>query len=348
MKVWFFEAALCEAKRLPAAMLFLAALSASPRVCAQAIDDTTKNAARELGNRAATAYDAGDYATAQDLFHRAYALVPAPSLSLREARALERMGKLVEAVETYVRTVRTPLAADAPDAYRESVRQANEELAKLRPRIPELRIVLKGNLPADRVTVTMDGKLVRGALIGVEMPVNPGAHELSARSQSGAGATAKVVLTESAIQVIELTLTARATRKLPPRTGSDVPGLNQDLHALPGPDADGSAQRTWAYVGLGIGGAGLGTGVIAGLLASSRHSSAESSCPDSKCAPGSSGAKDVDAFRSLRTVSTLSYVAGVVGVGAGVTLMLTAPKSDNRRYVRPYVGIGRLGVQGRF
>jgi hypothetical protein len=281
------------------------------------------------------------------LFHRAYALVPAPSLSLREARALERLGKLVEAVEAYVRTVRTPLAADAPDAFRDSVRQANDELGKLRPRIPQLRIVVKGSLPEDAVTVSMDGKVVRPALIGVEMPANPGAHELVARSHGGAGSTAKVVLRESATEVVELTLEAGAARKLPPQTGTVVPGLSQDLRGMQESD-EGSSQRTWAYVGLGIGGAGLGTGVIAGLLASNRHSSAEASCPDSKCSPGSSGAKDVDAFRSLRTVSTLSYVAGIVGVGAGVTLMLTAPKSDDRSYVRPFVGLGKFGVQGRF
>src|SRR5690348_4545609 len=126
MKAWFLETALCIARRRPAAVLFLATLCASSRVGAQPVDDTTKNAARELGSRAAAAYDAGDYATAQDLFHRAYALVPAPSLSLREARALERLGKLVEAVEAYVRTVRTPLAPDAPEAFRESVQQAND------------------------------------------------------------------------------------------------------------------------------------------------------------------------------------------------------------------------------
>ncbi|HMJ13310.1 MAG TPA: hypothetical protein VK524_17940 [Polyangiaceae bacterium] len=310
---------------------------------AQEVDDTTKNAARELAHRAAAAYDRGDYKTAQDLFHRAHTLVPAPTLSLREARALEKLGRLVEAVEAYVRTVRAPLDAQAPDAFKQAVQQAQDELTKIRPRVPQLRIVVERAAPGDTLNVTLDGKPLQRALIGVEMPINPGAHEISVSTNSGAGARARLTLREAETQV--------ATLKLEPGASADTGRILTDASLRPDtmPERDaGSAQRTWAYVGFGVGGAGLGTGVIAGLLAANRHSSAQDNCPDGKCAPGSSGAKDVEAFRSLRTVSTVSYLFGIAGVGAGVTLLLTAPKRAEAGQLRPFVGIGRLGVQGRF
>jgi hypothetical protein len=334
----------CSSRRLTACAAFAIAASVSPTAFAEDVDDTTKNAARELAHRAAGAYDSGDFKTAQDLFHRAYTLVPAPTLSLREARALEKLGRLVESVEAYVRTVRTPLGPSAADAFKQAVQQAQDELIKVRPRVPQLRIVVEPATRSDTLTVVMDGKPLQRALIGVEMPVNPGAHEISVSTSAGAGARARVTLRESETQVATLRLQPGAGAADSGRILTDA-SLGRDAMAERDP---GGAQRTWAYVGFGVGGAGLGTGVIAGLLAANRHSSAQESCPEGKCAPGSSGAKDVDAFRSLRTVSTVSYVLGVAGVGAGVTLLLTAPKPAHASFVRPYVGAGRFGVQGRF
>lgn len=332
-------------RRLAAFAVFALAASLPVTASAQEVDDTTKNAARELAHRAAAAYDSGDFKTAQDLFHRAYTLVPAPTLSLREARAYEKLGRLVESVEAYVRTVRTPLGAAPPDAFKQAVQQAQDELTKVRPRVPQLRIVVERAAPGDTLTVLMDGKPLQRALIGVEMPVNPGAHEISVSTSSGAGARARATLRESETQVATLRLEPGMASADSGRILTDA-SLGRDAVA----DSDvGSTHRTWAYVGFGVGGAGLGTGVVAGLLAANRHSSAQENCrPEGKCAPGSSGAKDVDAFRSLRTVSTVSYVLGIAGVGAGVTLMLTAPKPKQASFVRPYVGVGRVGVQGRF
>ena len=336
---------LCWARPQRAAIaVFALAASLTGPVAAEEVDDTTKNAARELAHRASSAYDAGDFKTAQDLFHRAYTLVPAPTLSLREARAYEKLGRLVESVEAYVRTVRTPLHANAPEAFKQAVQQAQDELAKVRTRVPQLRIVVERAAPGDMLTVVMDGKPLQRALIGVEMPVNPGAHEIDVSTSSGAGARERVTLRESETQVVTLKLEAGMATASSGRILTDA-SLGRDASA----DSDvGRTHRTWAYVGFGVGGAGLGTGVVAGLLAANRHSSAQENCPDGKCTPGSSGAKDVDAFRSLRTVSTVSYVLGIAGVGAGVTLMLTAPKPKEASFVRPYVGVGRVGVQGRF
>jgi len=289
------------------------------------VDDATKNAARDLAQRAAQAYESGDHRTAQDLFRRAYALVPAPTLSVREARALEKMGLLVEAAEAYVRTSRTRLDASAPDVFKQAV-------------------------PDSPAEVTMDGRKLRPELVGVESPANPGLHQLTATTSSGAGASAEVTLAEGESKSVLLRLEAGKAASITPVAPAS-PRTGTTAQTTPAPGSGGSpgkTQRTLAYVSLGVGAVGLGAGVITGLMASSRHSSAEEKCPDGRCIAGSDGADDLDAFRSLRTVSTIGYVVGLVGAGAGITLLLTSPASREAAWVSPYVAPSSAGVTGAF
>jgi hypothetical protein len=310
----------------------------------ESVDDATKNAARDLAQRAAQAYEAGDHATAQDLFHRAYALVPAPTLSLREARALEKLGRLVEAVEAYVRTTRTRVEASDPEIFQQSIREAQDELAQLRPRVPRLKIIVE-NADSSQLTVTIDGKPLRRELVGVESPIDPGPHAIAASTANGAGATSSVTLKEAENQSIVLRLEAGRAPVGPAKTHA---AGSAGASAAPRDTGSAGGQRTWAIVSFGVGGAGLGVGVVTGLMAASRHSSAEEGCPENRCAAGSSAADDVDAFRSLRTVSTVGYVVAAVGVAAGTALLLTAPKEPQSGWVSPYLGPGAAGVTGAF
>lgn len=321
----------------------LSLLATSAR--AQEPDDATKNAARELATQAGDAFRNGDYDKAQDLYRRAYALIPAPSLSVREGRALEKLGRLVEAAEAYVRTVRTPLGDKPPQAFKDAVKEASDALAKLRPRIPKLTVMVKGK--DSSLEVTVDGKPLPRALVGVGAPVNPGSHDVAASTADGRSAKGKVTLEEGGKKTLELDLgPAPAGAAAPP-----PPGV-KPVHVTAGKDdvkADAgasSSQRTWAYVALGAGAAGVGVGIATGLMATARHSSAEDACPDGKCPAGSSAMDDVDAFRTLRTVSTIGYVVGAVGVGAGVTLWLTSPKEEVA--IGPTIGPLSAGVRGRF
>jgi len=304
-------------------------------------DDATKNAARDLAQRAAEAYEAGDHAAAQDLFHRAYALVPAPTLSLREARALEKLGRLVEAVEAYVRTTRTPVDPAAPEVFRHALSEAAEELAQLRPRVPRLKITVEGADPSG-LDVTVDGKPLRRELIGVSTPIDPGTHSIVGTAASGSG-TASVTLKEGEESSIVLRIEPGKTSD---RAAAHAQGKKLDVEGR-GRDR-GATQRTWAIVSFAAGGAGLGVGVVTGLMATSRHSKASVGCPENRCIAGSPAADDVDAFRSLRTVSTIGYVFGAVGVAAGTTLLLTAPKEKTSGWVGPYLGPASAGVTGKF
>ena len=85
---------------------------------AEGADAELRTAARELAREAAELADAGRCDTAIDKFRRAYALVPAPTIAVHEARCLVQLGRLLEASDRYELVLRTPIAADAPAAYR--------------------------------------------------------------------------------------------------------------------------------------------------------------------------------------------------------------------------------------
>jgi uncharacterized protein HemY len=72
-------------------------------------DQATRDVARELGDRGVEAYGKGDWEQARQLFHQAFQLVPAPTLAIREADALVKLGRLVEAREGYWRQSATTL-----------------------------------------------------------------------------------------------------------------------------------------------------------------------------------------------------------------------------------------------
>ncbi|NOU32153.1 MAG: hypothetical protein HOO96_29975, partial [Polyangiaceae bacterium] len=86
--------------------------------------------------------------------------------------------------------------------------------------------------------------------------------------------------------------------------------------------------------------------------ATSKHTQLEGECTGGACLPSSQDT--LDSFHTLRTLSTLSYVAGGVLVVGGIVLIVTAPSSTkvqaSREPIRvlPWVGWGAAGLTGRF
>jgi hypothetical protein len=296
-------------------------------------DDVTKARARALGQQGIDAAARGEHDKAQDLFRRAYTLVPAPTLALREARSLVALGRLVDGMEAYLRATRTRLGPDSSAAFREAVKKAEEELALLRPRVPRLEIRIVGIAPDHAaLRVSVDGRPWPPALLGVAGPIDPGEHEVVAETRSHRDSK-RVTLAEGASESVQL--------ELPAEADSDPNAGDMNAPLVTRKNASGNTNRTLAYVGFGVGAAGLAVGVVSGVIATRRHSSAEDSCPSAACSD------DVDAFRRYRTISTVGYVVGVVGVGAGVTLWLTAPKKQEPA-VGAFLGPSRAGIRGRF
>ncbi len=335
--------------RLHWASLGLAArLLVSSPAAAQLSPDETRNAARDLAGQGKAAFERSDFENARDLLHRAYALVPVPSIAIFEARSLASLGRLVEAEEAYLRASRAKLDANAPDAFRNAAREADEELETLRPRIPKLKVTLSGEgAQTPELVVKIDGREVPPALRGVEMPFDPGKHQVTAQAPGGERVQVQFELVEKEREQVDVNVPAPAQKaanaSLPPVI--EAPTLRRDE---PAPAPRSSWQRPAAFIAGGVGVAGLATGIVTGLMASSRHSAATSACPDNVCQPGGSGWDDVESFRTLRTVSAVGYVVGGVGLVGGVTLWLTAPSDASSRSAFVRVTGDALFVEGAF
>ena len=319
----------------------------------QTVDDGTRNAARSLASQGKDAFDQADWEHARDLFHRAYTLVPAPTIALYEGRALSKLRRFVEAEEAYMRAARTNLDAESPEPFRKAVHDAEDDLLALRAKMPKVTIVTAG--PGAReldLSVTLDGRALKSALLGVELPIDPGEHTLRAVVPGATPVQVAFSVAEKQTQTVELTvpLAQRAPLEAQPQP---QPAVTAPQRVAPQPQGKSpSWHLPAALVAGGAGVAGVATGIFAGLMAGSRYSKAERQCPDHACVAGSAGVDTLQSFRTLRTVSTIGYIVGGVGVAAGTTLFLTAPSKSTATArsgsVDVWVNLGAVGLTGAF
>lgn len=153
----------------------LAVLLPAPSAWAQSAAD--KATARTLATDGIKLFQAGRYAEALDKLQRAEALYDAPVHLLYIARAQVKLDKLVEAAETYRKLSRFQLEAGAAPAQKQAVDTSTTELAELEPKIPALRLDIEP-ANANGLEIRIDGERVPPAIVGVERPANPGAHQI--------------------------------------------------------------------------------------------------------------------------------------------------------------------------
>jgi len=311
-------------------------LGSAPAFAQQPMNDQLRATARTLGEEGIKLFEEGRYSEALDRFERADALVHAPTLGLLAARTLEKLGRLIEASERYRAVMLVQLDAKAPEPFKEAQETASKELEAVRARIPTLEIVVEGP-GAEAAKVTLDGNEVPRAIIGVKTPVDPGVHRLEAETPTAAAVSDLSIDEKQA---------ARAVLTLVPK--EPAPG---DKQPVVGPKPKPSTQRTIGFVTLGVGGGLAVMGIAAGITGLVKEGELvdKYGCKDDACPPS---AKDALAsYTTARTLSIVGYVAGGIGIGTGLALVLTAPKAPartNKAHIEPWLGIGSAGLRGTF
>jgi hypothetical protein len=314
--------------------LLVAALALAPdQVFAQQVDDRARAAARTLAEDGVNALQSGDTDSAVDKLERAYALVKLPTVGLWAARALVKSGKLVSAAERYNEVARYTGPPDArqDQAKRDAIREHDEML----PRIPSATIVLDGAKAGD-VAVTIDGEPVQAVLVGTAIPVDPKHHVARATKNAG-GEAAEQPFDVAEGKKVTVTLKFGAAGAPASAPVATAPGSVAASTTVVSPDtttdatADSGGSKFWntqRTIGVAVGGAGVVAAVVSGIFtagALSKKSDAEDAgCKDGNC----TSQKGVDLLgdaRSSGNVATITGIAGIAMIGAGVVLFVTAP-----------------------
>jgi hypothetical protein len=330
-----------------AALTLTFALASIPTAAWAQPSDADRATARVLAEQGHEALDKKDYATAADRFGRARQMFPAPTLSLGLAQAQVGLGQWVAAQELLNRILREGAPPGSPPAWAKALVTARKELDALAPRIPSVIINVKG-APSSRVTI--DGVPLPSAGLGVNRVVDPGRHAIHAEADGFTAADAAVTVAEGRVETVTLTLqpgpaAPHASPPVAPPPAAPLPAT-QSPPAQP-PASGGSLAKTLGFVGIGVGGAGILMGAIAGGIAVVKHGSLATACPQSQCIGQQSA---IDSYQLTGTITTAGFVAGGVLAATGVVLVLTAPKARpaGEARIAPFVGAGFAGAEGRF
>lgn len=315
--------------------LVCAALFATPAWAEP--NEADRATARALALEAHTALQNKDYATAAERFARADALVHAPTLVVDWARALQGLGRFVEAHEKYELVLREGVPSTAPKSWLRALEDAKKELDLLRPRLAWITVVLKD--PPD-AAVRIDGVVVPPAAVGVKRAADPGFPEVTVSAPGYEDFKQTVTVGPGEEKSLEVAL-----QKLPA-----VPAPVTATDPAYRPRQKTETRRIISYVALGLGGAGLVTGGITGALALRKRSDLKSDCIHNLCP--SSSKKRIESYHRYGTISGIGLGVGLAGLGAGLALFFTEPQSEETAstglHVRPLVGLGLLGAEGSF
>jgi len=276
---------------------------------------------------------------------------------------------LVEAVEKYQLVIVEGVAPGSPSSWHNAHAEARVELEALRPRLAWLTLVVSG---AEKRAITIDRIRFPDAALGVPRAMNPGKHEIRVRAAGYLPEVRSVTLSEGGKERVEIALVPRprdtdgaaphdadaATPPDAPATRSydspvAEPQASPDSPAAPPKSGDSGTRRGLAYAAFASGGVGLVFGGVTGAMALHRRSELQSQCSGGVCPASESD--EIDAYHRLGVASGIGFGIAALGIGTGITLLLT--ESDERpsddgpkrsRGVSPFVGLGTIGVTGRY
>jgi hypothetical protein len=253
-------------------------------------------------------------------------------LLLGVARAQVGLGRLVAARESYLRLLREGLPARPSEAFRRALADAEIELARLDPRVPQLLLSLEG---PPETQLRLDEQAFPGVVKGLKIPVEPGPHRLQASADGHRDFLLQFTLAEGESRSITITLerlalapqaSASAAASAPPEPPPPL------VSSAPGPGAAEAPVRWQRMVGwgsVGLGGVGLLAGGIWGFVAIDRKAELDDACAAAPRCPASALPLR-RSYERAGNLSTAAFGVGLLGLGVGLPLLLlgsSSPKS---------------------
>lgn len=194
-------------------VLAIVVLCAAGVSVAQAQSAREVAAARRLYEQGVEHANAGRWEEAREAFAQSLDLAERPPTLLNLAGALVQTGHLVEGAEAYRRYLRI-----APDGRHRQ--QAEAQLSELDGRLPRVTLRVQGL--ADRDELRIDGDITAHAIVGVEVPFDPGHHVIDVTRAGARVATTELDVTEGSRREVTLRVVGAAV-------GDEGPAERVDL-----------------------------------------------------------------------------------------------------------------------
>ncbi|RYZ04447.1 MAG: PEGA domain-containing protein [Myxococcales bacterium] len=262
--------------------------------------------ARAQFQQATELEQAGNWTAALQAFREVGQVRMTPQVRFHIAVCEENLGRLVAALGGYELAL-----ADADQVNPDFKGEVEANISKLRARIPKL--VIDRGAGANAAAIELDGVALGNSSVGVEVPLDPGPHAVTAKAPNRKPFEASVTLKEEETTRLEVKLEA-----LPPEL----------LRTSATTAADKPPSKVVPYVIGGVGVASLvGAGVLFGLRQGAL-SDLEKSCPTRTDCPTSKQSR-YDDLKFYHYGSQVALGAGVVALGtAGALLFFQSRKKE--------------------
>lgn len=275
----------------------------------------------------------GDYATACAKFTESQRLDPQLGTLLYMAACHQKLGRTASAWAEY--TEAASLAGRAGERERERI--ARERAAGLETQLS--RLVVEVVERPSGLLVSLDGKAIGAASLDTPFAVDPGSHLVEATA-TGRGRWSLKIEVPDGPHLMKVSIPA-----LPPE-GEHHQENTDPAPRQPKPDEphdDGEQQRIAGFVVGSVGVAVTIVGGIFGVMAAIQADDADEHCEGKYC--DDEGLAGHERARDSATASTVLFVVGLATAAAGLTVVLTAPSTENTSfYVGPRMTVGGIGV----
>jgi hypothetical protein len=268
-----------------------------------------RETARSLMDDGDAKSDKGDFKAALKSYEAADAIMHVPTTGFEVARVQAQLGLLLEARETLARVLRSPAKPGEPPPFTAARKSAEQMNAELATRIPSITVVVTAADARQPVQLVFDGEVVPPAAAQAPRKVNPGRHSIVARAGS-AERKEDVTVAERDARTVTIDL------KLAPAASEPIRG------AEGAPPSSSGLPTVLVFGGFGLAAAGIAVGSVTGIMSFAKVSDIEKDCLDKRCKP--SRQADLDAARSLGTVSTIAFAASGAGLAAGIIGLVLA------------------------
>lgn len=292
---------------------------------------------------------AGNFAAACPLLDRSYQLDPKDGTLHALANCRDGEQKLSAALGHYRAYLRAYDKMTGATKFKHQSRAANaqERIAAIDAEIPKVKFVWE-TAPPPESKVSVDGVEFQADTLNILLPLDPGTHQIIIQIPGEETRTRTVTLAKGGSTIIDLT----PAKPKDPDDGGSV-GTGPIRKGRPEVKKKTDPRAIVGFAGLGLGVAGLATGAMTGIFAVQQKDIVDARCGTNfVCDPV--GFAAVNRFREFGTTSTISFIAGGVFAGVGLTLVLISRRqnADTATNVRMRTAIlpgnANLSFEGAF